>query len=292
MRSIKALSLAPAVNDWIANSRDPRILHVFDHACNLVNERKEVLSIVTPQIGNGPFNLVLEEEVCFTAHLNLESPIASVHGQLQLGELNLNTRDAKLWLPYPDWKKMHAKKRDIFKQLTSLSMANSLKPGGIDMIRGYHPSLLKYREADYQFSNSLISSLSIRDLPSALVAARKLAGLGPGLTPAGDDFLIGAIYAAWIAHPAEVATILAQKVANAAAPLTTSLSAAWLSAAGRGEAGIMWHTLFDALLQSNQAAAQLQITQLLSVGHSSGADALAGFLGVCTTEGTIWPSGS
>jgi len=59
MQSINALSLAPDVRNWLANSRQPCILHVFDHACNLISERREVLSIVTPQIRNGPFNLIV-----------------------------------------------------------------------------------------------------------------------------------------------------------------------------------------------------------------------------------------
>jgi hypothetical protein len=49
------LSLAPAVNTWLKDSRHPRILHIFDSACNLINESREVLSIVTPQIGRGNF---------------------------------------------------------------------------------------------------------------------------------------------------------------------------------------------------------------------------------------------
>jgi hypothetical protein len=56
-QSINTLSLAPNACTGLANTRYPRILHVFDRACNLINERREVLSIVTPQIGNGPFNL-------------------------------------------------------------------------------------------------------------------------------------------------------------------------------------------------------------------------------------------
>ena len=65
---------------------------------------------------------------------------------------------------------------------------------------------------------------------------------------------------------------------NVAAPLTTSLSAAWLRSAGRGEAGILWHEFFDALSLGDSSAIQLQITKLLSIGHTSGADALAGFI--------------
>ena len=50
MKSINAYPLASNARDWRANSRHPRILHVFDRACNLINERREVLSIVTRKI--------------------------------------------------------------------------------------------------------------------------------------------------------------------------------------------------------------------------------------------------
>ena len=84
MQSINSLSLAPDVRDWLANSRQPRILHVFDHACNLINVHREVLSIVTSQIGNGPFNLVIEGDILFSEHLNLQSPISNSPNHLNL----------------------------------------------------------------------------------------------------------------------------------------------------------------------------------------------------------------
>src|SRR5215216_6945929 len=97
MRSINAHSGTQNVRDWLANSRHPRILHVFDHACNLINERREVLSIVTPQIGNGPFNLVVEDNVLFSEHLKLQFLISVFPNQLNLGDLSINTKNAKLW---------------------------------------------------------------------------------------------------------------------------------------------------------------------------------------------------
>jgi hypothetical protein len=127
--------------------------------------------------------------------------------------------------------------------------------------------------------SDLCSALVTLDLSSALKIASKLSGLGAGLTPAGDDFILGAIYATWIIHPPEIASILAEGITNAAIPLTTSLSAAWLRSAGKGEAGILWHTFFESLLAGNTSDIQVQITRLLSVGASSGADALAGFTG-------------
>jgi hypothetical protein len=261
MQSINALTLTTDVNDWLLNSRDPRILHVFDHACNLINERREVLSIVTPEIGNGPFNLVVEDEILFSEHLYIESSIAISDNQLTLADLTIDTNNAILWPPRPNWEVLHAKRGNILTQIASLPITNN------------QPLL----------PNSLVSTLSSAlanaDLPSSLTAAKQLAGLGQGLTPAGDDFILGAVYAAWIIHPLEMGSVFAQEISNTAVPLTTSLSAAWLKSAGKGEAGILWHEFFDALIASDGARIQEAMEKILAMGETSGADALAGFIG-------------
>lgn len=262
MHSINILSLAPSACYWLVGSRHMRILHVFEHACNLINERREVLSIVTPQIGNGPFNLVIQDEVLFSDHLNLESPISVFPKQLNLGDLTIHTKDAKLWSPRPDWEMLHARRDDILSQLTKLLVTNYQSP-----------------ISNLQSSNSLISAFANADLPSSLTAAQKLAGLGMGLTPAGDDFILGAVLAAWIIHPPEIARVLAKEVTDVAAPLTTSLSAAWLRSAGRGETGVLWHNFFEDLNSADTNAIQESIDKILSVGETSGADALSGFIG-------------
>ncbi|MEK6753726.1 MAG: DUF2877 domain-containing protein [Chloroflexota bacterium] len=302
MQLINALSLTPAVNNWLANSRHPRILHVFDHACNLINERREVLSIVTQQIGNGPFNLVLLK---LPGNINLQSPISISPTQLTLGDITITTASAKLWHPRPDWEMLHAKKDDILNQIMSLrgqwfsarsnpldnwEIASSQRTSALlattllftnHQKHGLQSPVSNLQFFNPQFSNSLISSLAIADLPSSLTTAKQLAGLGQGLTPAGDDFILGALLAAWIIHPPEIARVLAEKIAKTAAPLTTSLSAAWLRSAGKGEAGILWHKFFEALSHPISSL-QSPISKILSIGHTSGADALAGFFGVCS----------
>ena len=269
MTSIKALSVALDVRDWLANSQHPRILHIFDQVCNLINERGEVLSIVSPQIGNGPFNLVIEDDVFFSRHLSLESPISISQNQLTLADLTINTADAKLWNPRPDWEKLYARKDEMFNRLTTTPMPDH-QPS--------IPNSLALRIGSEQASD-LSSALTKADISTAKTVASQLAGLGQGLTPAGDDFIMGALYAAWIIHPLEVAKPLVEEVANTAAPLTTSLSAAWLRSAGKGQAGVLWHDFFDVVIAGNSAQIPLQITKLLSVGETSGADALSGFLG-------------
>lgn len=260
---MNALSLTSTANDWLMNTRHPRVLHVFDRACNLINESREILSIVTPQIGNGPFNLVIEDDVLFSDHLRLESSVSISLNQLILGDLTIHTTGTELWNPRPNWEMLHAGKDNILNRLTQLPIIN-------------------YPFPHSQFSNSLISdlcsSLITTDVSTAKSLAAKLAGLGIGLTPSGDDFIMGALYATWIIHPHEIASTLAKEVSETAAPLTTSLSSAWLRSAGKGEAGILWHKFFQAVIIGDDL--HLPITQLLSVGETSGADALAGFFGV------------
>lgn len=271
MLPLNAISLAPSVNTWLANSRSSRILHVFDQACNLINEQGEVLSIVAPEIGNGPFNLVNDDGVLFSEHLSVQSPISNSRNHLNLGNLTISTADAKIWSPRPDWERLHARKDNILNQLAKLP------------IIAEHSFGTNYQMPMSQFSTSLISALTNADIPSSLVAVQRLAGLGIGLTPAGDDFILGAILAAWIIHPLEIVSALAKEIANTAAPLTTSLSAAWLKSAGNGEVGILWHDLFGSLLNADTVRIQTATDKILAVGETSGADALAGFIGTFTS---------
>lgn len=269
MQFINAHSLTHNGNDWMANSRHPRILHVFDHACNLINERREVLSIVTPQIGNGPFNLIVEDDVLFSNPLNLESPVSISANRLILGNLTIHTADAKLWSPRPDWEKLHAHQDLILNQLTQFPIVN------------YQPLL------PISLLSTFSTSIATADLPSSFAVSRRLAGLGIGLTPAGDDFILGAVLAAWIIHPIEIAGVLAKGITNTSAPLTTSLSAAWLRSAGKGEAGILWHQFFEALISSKPAEIQTATDRILAMGETSGADALAGFIGTLIGWGEL-----
>jgi len=259
MRFIRVLSITPAVHDWLANTRRPHILHVFDKACNLINEQRKVLSIVTPQIGNGPFNAVVADHILISENLRVESPVSILNDQLIIGEINISLSDAKCWSPCPDWQILHNNLDSIARQLAALPVP------------------------DVQLPNSLRSGFPLalvsRDISTSMSIASQLAGAGTGLTPAGDDYILGALYAAWIIYPMETAKVFGIEISNTAAPLTTSLSAAWLRSAGRGEAGIRWHKFFSALLHSNFTQIRYTMNQILATGATSGSDALAGFIG-------------
>src|SRR5688572_19956594 len=110
MQKINTVSLTKNVKGWLSNSNQPKILHVFNEVCNLVNERKEVLSIVNSEIGNGPFNLVLEDVVVFTKHLDVDSKISIEDKQIKIDDLAISFAYAQTWNPIPKWDELRRNK--------------------------------------------------------------------------------------------------------------------------------------------------------------------------------------
>ncbi len=130
----------------------------------------------------------------------------------------------------------------------------------------------------------LVEALLIGSPDDVVRAAGALLGLGNGLTPSGDDFVGGAFFArAFAADVAGVAIHRSRetiaRVLTAAATLTNPISVALLGDMlhGRGHASL--HELANALAMGRLDDAVHAATRLAHLGHSSGWDILAGFLG-------------
>jgi hypothetical protein len=119
-------------------------------------------------------------------------------------------------------------------------------------------------------------ALTEESLTRLRAGAAHLAGLGGGLTPAGDDFLTGAMLWAWLAHPTP--NNYCGVLLSASMTQTTMLSAALLQAAARGECSAPWHSMFRALVGGSDTNLAEAVQCVLAHGHTSGADTLAGFL--------------
>lgn len=121
-----------------------------------------------------------------------------------------------------------------------------------------------------------------RPLDEANVVA--LMGLGGGLTPSGDDFLVG-LSATLTATGHPLATFLAP-LGSHFARRTTDVSAAFLLHASRREYSELLHEALAALLTGARVSESLH--RLLSFGSSSGADTLLGMrsgLAMAETQG-------
>jgi hypothetical protein len=103
-------------------------------------------------------------------------------------------------------------------------------------------------------------------------AAHGLIGLGPGLTPSGDDFLSGAL-AALQATGERAAHARLSDVIAAALGSTSALSACFLQAVASGHVGEHLHRVVASAITGDVEAA---LTAAAAIGHSSGWDMLAG----------------
>ena len=103
---------------------------------------------------------------------------------------------------------------------------------------------------------------------------RSMIGLGPGLTPSGDDMLVGmmaVLYATY--HTAQLSSLLPTESQLTA--LTTSVSASYLYYAKLGYFSTTLHTLLRRLACGSQGIAH-SLESMLHHGHTSGADTLLG----------------
>ncbi|MFN0043399.1 MAG: DUF2877 domain-containing protein [Alphaproteobacteria bacterium] len=103
-----------------------------------------------------------------------------------------------------------------------------------------------------------------------------LIGLGPGLTPAGDDALGGAMIAARQFGFDVIADRLAAAVLVHARRKTNTISLAHLDSAASGEGADALHRMLRALAEDDGCALVGALERLGTIGHSSGLDALAG----------------
>jgi hypothetical protein len=112
--------------------------------------------------------------------------------------------------------------------------------------------------------------------------AETLIGLGPGLTPSGDDYFGGMLVALRACGRAAQGAALWRWLEPRLRARTSAISAAHLAAAAEGEAHEAVHLCIAALFRKNGAWSTV-LPQLDAVGHCSGWDALAGAAAVART---------
>ncbi|MBN2392429.1 MAG: DUF2877 domain-containing protein [Anaerolineae bacterium] len=252
----------------------------------------EVIALVLPEAGNGPFNVVVSTlpDTPLLRHINL----TWASNMLHVGPWQIDFDAETLWWnPRPLWETLTlhparlAQLRDI-----AIHEAATRAPIGspfVGLLTGQPFPLVTALGCALAANNAV----AIRD------AAAAIAGLGPGLTPSGDDFLAGVMlgmqmadgkwqiannelritnHASRITHHGSCFLHLASCIFAAAAPRTTRLSQAFLQATSQGLADEHWHHLLAALSAGDPAQLEHAAMHVLDHGASSGLDMVAGFL--------------
>jgi len=219
---------------------------------------------------------------------------------MQLGSLFINLAEATRWTPA------------IYKKLIGLSISqialniSRLARWADDLPISYglaffipHTSALlagdfnmpscsdPFLEIAFSAITGLCRSLQQADLIGLRENTFKLIGLGPGLTPSGDDFLAGLIasliYTQKITNHPKAFPIqeLCNTVCDLARTRTNDISRQLLTFATKGEVPEVMETFILTILTKPDAKLEPAARRLTNVGASSGSDQLLGiFLGI------------
>lgn len=118
------------------------------------------------------------------------------------------------------------------------------------------------------------------NIQASLQAARDMIGLGPGVTPSGDDILIGFFAGLWsLVGESQARLTFIQSFGRALMSIATStneISRTYLYHATQGQFSSSLSDLARALAKGGDLEETAQAT--MHVGHSSGMDSITGFL--------------
>lgn len=269
----------------------------FAEACNLVTADGERFSLVSAAVGNGPLNAVVNP----AAALSLLRQHQRVDGNGRFLTLSagyhLDLTQAEVWDPVPQYERLAAWPQVVVRNLNWLRETLPLDAPSASLAAApaYHtqgafgsrPAMALIQSQASDLVDGLMRAYYEGDLRWLMIFAGRLAGLGPGLTPAGDDWLVGwmvglrareALNEGQPGISVLTTEMVNKAILQAVARETTALSLAFLEAAAIGAVPQVWHDLIDALTNADSMPLRKATTNILRQGATSGADMLAGFL--------------
>ncbi|MBI3974866.1 MAG: DUF2877 domain-containing protein [Armatimonadetes bacterium] len=278
-RTIPALAIAQPILAALATpGATGRVLAAYDRSCYIETGEGRLIAVLAEPLGRGAFAITVGGTPSF-ANLRPDQALSLTGQMLQLGDHRIDLTMAVPWDPTVP--SLAGPGDQGMRVLAAHLRANAPAEGlaGVHLDPGETPEtplLAQGRGA----LNRLYTGLTQGDAAAITGATAQLAGLGPGLTPSGDDVLAGILLALRLWPGA--AGPLGPKVVGAlligtAAPRTGRISRAYLWAASRRQASEAWHDLIRAL-PADPDAVITAATRILEIGETSGADMLTGFL--------------
>jgi len=265
------------------------VIHRHRRVITLQTKEGGLFAICSPTLGNGPFHIRLADAFPWDAVAEGKTAVWRDE-TLQLGALRIPLAACSPWNPSPDWDQ-HTASRTLVHALENVLNGAEVDAAS-EMDRQLITHLLNWERLEAHGRNlqPLVEGLKWEDAQLLRRAADYLLGRGGGLTPAGDDILLGVCIAIWLCRGARGGA-LCEAICGEANRRTTTLSAGFLKAAARGEVRQVWHELFQ-LQERDRIHLERHLGGMLSYGASSGASALAGFLlGIHLLERETWRFG-
>lgn len=278
----QAATLHAPVRAVLASGRAGTVLSAHRRAVNL-RFGDELVGLVAPEIGDGPGLVVLADTGSPPVPGWEPGDTVRCEGGVLVGPGGACVAwgQALDWAPPPPPAcASEAQLREAAAWLAA-SLPAAGRPWGLgDCCRTrWEGRLASAAAARVEALRTALQGTAGTAAPAGLArAVEALVGLGPGLTPSGDDFLAGLVFALGRSgHPA--AAVLRRAIEEALERRrTTALSAHFLRWAARGVAAADGVRLVDALLGGAAEGRAEALASVLRHGATSGSDWALGVL--------------
>lgn len=283
--SLHALSIDAELSDGLRlEGSTARVHSVFEHVINVITPTQRLIALCGRQHDDRPWSLRANVddwlawtiEVGAVLHVDREAVRFADHGP------QVDLRRAQVWKPLTT--AMTATTAQLSDRACLLSdlIRSTGVPGGALLGPAHDPFAAAVSDRIRRGLADIAGGELAGHSAGIEVAASSLIGLGPGLTPAGDDVLTG--LALVVARPgSHTTTVLPALRTTLKLHLhrTTAVSGATLSAALGGRAPQRLLDLIDLLVSSDDAGIPLlrrRAEHVADIGHTSGTDLLSGVL--------------
>jgi hypothetical protein len=278
MRTLSALSLDERFGGRLhAYPFIGRVHSAFERAVNVEIDDGRLVTLACRTLDDAPDTVVID--VARFDGVVSGSTVTGDARALWLGaDVRIALTSARLWsapvLRFTD---------DFDGFLVRLRALDALMENGPGSFRVRHPDQSAFdaimRAQLWQCCEALCTALTARDNAAALRAANSLVGLGPGLTPSGDDYLLGLFAVLNLAGgPCEGWLRGGRDVLDASSPHATHrISHVALVHAAHGRVRESIAALLQAVLHG-AGDLGIALQRVLAIGSTSGADIVRGIV--------------
>lgn len=295
-RTFQVSSLGETAKGILDSAGEGSVIAVFSRSF-YVRLRDDIVCFGPPGLGLGPLNVLcaLPADLDWV-ELGVENggPVMCGGTDIRIGRSHFFRLGATAWRgqfpePFPSAQTARGLQR-------LAASARRRQPGALgaviaELCETSFPALQSQSPIDPLLSAAAPSIAALRRCVAAALAGvsapvpdvAPLAGLGPGLTPSGDDFLAGIMVGLHYSGHPEIAARLAAQVLPAVTQGSNVISAAHVKCAAQGQAS---KTLFDALgslAGADSEQLETRLDAVHAIGHTSGWDMLAGAVLACAS---------
>ena len=256
-----------------------RVHSVFERVINVEHESGELFTLACRDVDNAPSTAILDLAGFGAIDIAVGDLVESDAERIRVGDrLSIALATASPWdctlAAYPAVaSNLRANLRSLHTRLECLGAAGGMLASRAPA-SAFEAAVTALLE---QHAARLARSLSRSDFAGACRHAKGMFGLGPGLTPSGDDFLVGLFAVLNIpASPCHGWLGAGADVLAGAERSTQAISLAALPQAARGRVRESIAALIEHLMYGTPERLVTPLQRVLAIGSTSGTDIVAG----------------